>query len=123
MTFSVPAVALAVAMVALSLPGPAQAGCLAGSGASCLASEGVPARPAALVQMALSTTSAPSAQVAVGAVLPRGKYSLILDAGYYGLPSPSAGWVYMRVGQDAYRVDWQSHQVLERVTDQAAANF
>ena len=123
MTFSVPAVALAVAMVALSLPGSAQAGCLAGSGASCLASEGVPARPAALVQIALSTTSAPSAQVAVGEVLPRGKYSLILDAGYYGLPPVAQGWVYMRVGQDAFRVDWQSHQVLERVTDEAAANF
>ncbi|EYD74733.1 hypothetical protein Rumeso_03686 [Rubellimicrobium mesophilum DSM 19309] len=73
--------------------------------------------------MALSTTSAPAPLVEVGDVLPRGAYSLILDASYYGLPSASDGWVYMRVGRDAYRVDWQTHQVLERVTDKAAANF
>jgi hypothetical protein len=29
----------------------------------------------------------------------------------------------MRIGQDAFRVDWQTHQVLERVTEKAAANF
>jgi hypothetical protein len=29
----------------------------------------------------------------------------------------------MRIGGDAYRVDWRSHEVLERVTERAAANF
>jgi hypothetical protein len=61
--------------------------------------------------------------VAVGDVLPRGEYSIILDTAYYGLPPVSDGWVYMRVDQNAYRVDWQTHRVLEQVTDQAAANF
>jgi hypothetical protein len=73
--------------------------------------------------MTLSSTSAPTPLVAVGDVLPRGEYSIILDAAYYGLPPVSDGWVYMRVEQDAYRVDWKTHQVLARVTDQAAANF
>ena len=61
--------------------------------------------------------------VGVGELLPRGEYSIILNAEYYGLPPVSDGWVYMRVGGDAYRVDWQTHQVLERVTDEVAANF
>jgi hypothetical protein len=72
---------------------------------------------------AMSSGSAPTAQVDVGAVLPRGEYSIILNADYYGLPPVSDGWVYMRVGGDAYRVDWQTHEVLERVTEQTSANF
>ncbi len=71
----------------------------------------------------MSSASAPTPLAEVGDILPRGQYSLILNAEYYGLPPVSDGWVYMRVGPDALRVDWSSHQVLERVTDQAAANF
>ena len=78
----------------------------------------VPTRPAAM-----SSASTPSPEVGIGEVVPRGEYSIILNADYYGLPPVSDGWVYMRIGQDAYRVDWQSHQVLERVTEEAAANF
>jgi hypothetical protein len=123
-------------LLALSvlLPSAASAGCLTGERiAGCVLSEAVPIRsdrwaPVAqvggpLVQMALSSTSAPTSHVAVGDVLPRGEYSIILDTAYYGLPPVSDGWVYMRVDQDAYRVDWQTHRVLEQVTDQAAANF
>lgn len=84
----------------------------------------VPARPGHVVEAAMtSSASAPTPLVAVGDLLPRGEYSIILNADYYGLPPVSDGWVYMRVGQDAYRVDWRSHQVLERVTDRTAANF
>jgi hypothetical protein len=71
----------------------------------------------------MSTTSAPSSLAAIGDVLPRGRYSVILNSEYYGLPRVSNGWVYMRVGHDAFRVDWTTHQVLERVTEQASANF
>ena len=41
----------------------------------------------------------------MGQILPQGEYSII-NAEYYGLPAVSDGWVYMRVRQDAYRVDW-----------------
>ena len=115
---------LALALASLLQPGAAYAGCLmAGAGAGCLQAQDVPSRPAPLVQLALSSTSAPSPLAAVGDVLPRGAYSLILNAEYYGLPPVSDGWVYLRVGPDAFRVDWSSHQVLERLTEQAAANF
>jgi hypothetical protein len=116
--------ALALALAALLAPGAADAGCLmAGTWASCLQTQDLPSRPAPLVQLALSSASAPSPLAAVGDVLPRGAYSLILNAEYYGLPPVADGWVYLRVGPDAFRVDWHSHQVLERVTDEAAPNF
>jgi hypothetical protein len=84
----------------------------------------VPSRPDHVERVAASSSSsAASPSVQVGDILQRGDYSLILNADYYGLPAVSDGWVYMRVGHDAYRVDWQTHQVLERVTERAAANF
>lgn len=83
----------------------------------------VPSRPEFFEEAAMSSASTPSTLVDVGEVVPRGEYSIILNADYYGLPPVSDGWVYMRIGQDAFRVDWQSHQVLERVTEQTAANF
>jgi hypothetical protein len=98
------------------------------TGATCIRvldslSVSVPSRPARIEQVAASSSSAATPAVDVGTILPRGEYSLILNADYYGLPAVSDGWVYMRVGQDAYRVDWQTHEVLERVTDRVAANF
>jgi hypothetical protein len=92
---------------------------------ACSALPQVPARPEAPHNPAgsLSSASEPTPLVQVGDVLPRGEYSLILNADYYGLPPVAEGWVYMRVGLDAFRVDWSSHEVLERVTSEAAANF
>lgn len=117
--------ALALAATISLVPLAASAACsTADSGARCIRAQpegvdlDVPARPATM-----SSASAPTTLVGVGEVVPRGEYSIILNADYYGLPPVSDGWVYMRIGQDAYRVDWQSHQVLERVTEQAAANF
>lgn len=116
-----PAAALALAAVTLLVPAapvPAWAGCsTASTGAGCVS---VPARAS---QGSLSSASAPTPAVAVGDVLPRGEYSILLNANYYGLPAVTDGWVYMRVEQDVFRVDWRSQQVLERVTDRAAANF
>lgn len=123
------AAALALAVTSSLFPFPALAGCsTADSGARCIrvlpgAGMEVPSRPEHVVQAAMSSASAPSTLVDVGEVVPRGEHSIILNADYYGLPPVSDGWVYMRIGSDAYRVDWQSHQVLERVTDRAAANF
>jgi hypothetical protein len=121
------AAALALAVTSSFFPVAAQAACsTANSGARCvraLPGSDVPVRPDHISQVAMTSASAPSALVDVGEVVPRGEYSIILNADYYGLPPVSDGWVYMRIGPDAYRVDWQSHQVLERVTDRVAANF
>ena len=57
--------------------------------------------------------------VEIGDTLKRGEYSMLMNSRYYGLPSVSDGWVYMRIEDEIYRVDWRSHEVLEKVTDQA----
>ncbi|WP_296425053.1 hypothetical protein [Yoonia sp.] len=61
--------------------------------------------------------------VEIGDILERGAYSMLMNARYYGLPSVSDGWVYMRIEDDIYRVDWRSHTVLENVTNQASRNW
>jgi hypothetical protein len=111
------AAALALAAATILVPHLARAECsTAASGARCVS---VPAA----AEGVMSSASAPTPVVGVGDVLERGAYSILLNADYYGLPPVSDGWVYMRVGRDVFRVDWRSQQVLERVTDQAAANF
>ncbi len=122
MTPRLAAAALALAAMPALVPALAQAECsTADAGARCIRVLAPEPRPAEVETM--SSASAATPLVGVGEVLPRGEYSIILNADYYGLPPVSDGWVYMRVGQDAYRVDWQTHQVLERVTDEVAANF
>jgi hypothetical protein len=128
MTRSVAVAAFALATSCSLFAVPAFACSTARTGATCIRvldslAVAVPSRPAQIEEIAVSSSSAASPPVEVGAVLERGEYSLILNADYYGLPAVSDGWVYMRVGQEAYRVDWQTHQVLERVTERAAANF
>ena len=61
--------------------------------------------------------------VAIGETLERGQYSMLMNARYYGLPTVSDGWVYMRIEDEIYRVDWRSHKVLERVTHLASRNW
>lgn len=113
------ATALALAAATLVMPGLASAGCsTTGTGARCVSAPVRASAPAVL-----SDASAPSLLVAVGDVLERGEHSILLNAAYYGLPSVADGWVYMRIGPDLYRVDWRSQEVLERVTERAAANF
>jgi hypothetical protein len=124
------AAALALAATTSLFPLTAQAECAtADAGARCIRVlpsdvSHVPSRPDHVLEaVAMSSASAPTALVDVGEVVPRGEYSVILNGDYYGLPPVGDGWVYMRIGPDAYRVDWQTHQVLERVTEEAAANF
>ena len=38
-------------------------------------------------------------------------------------PPVEDGWVYMRIENDVYRVDYATRKVLQRVTDQTSANF
>lgn len=77
--------------------------------------------PGGLVNVALTEAQTP--RITEGDVLKRGAYSILLNAGYYGLPETSDGWVYMRIEDDVFRVDWQSQVVLERVTERTASNF
>jgi hypothetical protein len=107
---------LALLLCLAALPAAAQETCrTASTGAACIL---VPqaARTVALAE-------APETMIREGDVLERGRYSILMNADYYGLPPVADGWVYMRVGSDVYRVDWTSHAVLERVTDRTAANF
>lgn len=59
----------------------------------------------------------------VGDRIPRGTYSILMDRAYYGLPPVADGWVYMHIGDEIFRVDWDSHEVLEKVTWRANDNF
>jgi hypothetical protein len=101
---------IALAVLSASLPTLVQAQCrIAIAGTACVA---------------VPQSSAPKADpVAIGDVLERGEYQMIMNARYYGLPAVSDGWVYMRIEDDIYRVDWRTHTVLEKVTDQASRNW
>ncbi len=61
--------------------------------------------------------------IALGTVIERGQYSMVLNARWYGLPPVKDGWVYYRIAEDVYRVDYRTMEVLERVTDEASANW
>ena len=102
--------AFVAAFVAFTPPSASVAQCLmAVTGANC-------------VSAPKSSTPAPS-PVEIGSYLTRGEHSVMMNAGYYGLPPVSDGWVYMRIDDDVYRVDFGTFQVLERVTDQTNYYF
>ena len=61
--------------------------------------------------------------VAIGEVIPRGKYSMVMDATYYGLPPAQDGWIYYRIEKDVYRVDYRTMTVLERATEETSRNW
>jgi len=74
--------------------------------------------------VAVPQTSAPKPDpVQIGDILERGEHQMLMNARYYGLPAVSDGWVYMRIEDEIYRVDWRTHRVLEKVTDQASRNW
>ncbi|PXW70170.1 hypothetical protein C7964_10253 [Loktanella sp. PT4BL] len=101
---------ISIAVVAVTLPTIGQAKCrIAVAGTACVA-----------IPQPLTPQPGP---VEIGEILERGQYSMIMNARYYGLPTVSDGWVYFRIEDEIYRVDWRSHEVLERVTDQASRNW
>jgi len=101
---------ISVAIIALAVPTFAQAQCrIAVAGTNCVA-----------IPQPLTPVPGP---VEIGEILERGKYSMLMNARYYGLPTVSDGWVYFRIEEEIYRVDWRSHEVLERVTHQASRNW
>lgn len=63
------------------------------------------------------------APVEIGTILPEGEYTMILNSQWYGLPRPKDGWVYFRIVDDVYRVDFATRKVLERATREASANW
>ena len=98
------------AVIAALLPLSANAQCrIAVAGTAC----------AAIPQ---SSTPSPG-PVNIGDVLDRGKYSMLMNARYYGLPNARDGWIYMQIEDEIYRVDYRSHEVLERVTHKASRNW
>jgi hypothetical protein len=101
---------ISIAVLAVTLPTVGHAQCrIAVAGTSCVS-----------IPQPLTPQAGP---VEIGETIERGAYSMIMNARYYGLPTVSDGWVYMRIEDDIYRVDWRSHRVLERVTDQASRNW
>ena len=61
--------------------------------------------------------------VEIGATLPRDTWPTIWETEHYGLPRPDGRWTYVRVEDDLYRVDWQTMEVLERVTHRMRRTF
>jgi len=76
----------------------------------------------ACVAVPQSITEKPD-PVEIGDVLERGQHQILMNARYYGLPTVSDGWVYMRIEDEIYRVDFRTLKVLEKVTDQASRNW
>ena len=93
----------------------ASAACLtANTGAGCASARIIVAPP---------PSELPPGPVEIGDVLPRGEYSMVMNARWYGLPTARDGWVYFKVKDDVYRVDFMSREVLERATAEAGANW
>ena len=61
-----------------------------------------------------------SPQLELGDTLPRGKYQMVLNSRYMGLPRPDEGTVYYRVDHRILRVDMWSLVVLEDMTGTGA---
>jgi len=61
--------------------------------------------------------------IEIGAILPRGQYTMVMNATWYGLPPAKDGWVYFRIEDDVYRVDFETREVLERATAEAGRNW
>ena len=60
-----------------------------------------------------------SAPYEVGDTLPRGKYRVLLNATYHGLPASDGSFWYYRIGRHVLKVDPQSMEVLADVTRKA----
>lgn len=60
-----------------------------------------------------------AAPYAVGEELPRGKYNVLLNTRYHGLPASDGSFWYYQVGRHVFKVDARSNTVLEDVTRDA----
>ncbi len=111
-----------VLIVFAFLPVSVSAQCLtANTGAGCAQAREVvrpPITSAATVERDLGPPP-----VEIGDILEKGRYSMLMNAPWYGLPPAKDGWVYFRIEDDVYRVDFRTREVLERATAEAGRNW
>ena len=104
-----------LALVLSALAGAAEAQCRMAVAGRCLT---VPQSPDAVTRHDRRPDP-----VEVGVALDRSEHVVLNDREYYGLPPVRDGWVYVRIAQELYRVDWESFVVLEKVTHHANENW
>lgn len=101
------------------LPVVSHAQCLtANTGAGCAEARVIVRPPGAQASRTLGPPP-----VEIGAILPKGQYTMLMNATWYGLPPAKDGWVYFRIEDDVYRVDFVTREVLERATAEAGLNW
>lgn len=103
------------ALVLILLAGTADAQCLMAAAGKCVS-----------VPRAERPTSVHDRRpdpVEVGDMLDRAEHAVLNDREYYGLPPVRDGWVYVRIEHELYRVDWDSFEVLAKVTHHANDNW
>ena len=109
----------ALIFISVCLPGVTSAQCLtANTGAGC-SSARVIVKPPSREEIIAQTPS----PIEIGTYLRRGEYSIVMNAPYYGLPPARDGWVYYRIEDDVFRVDYNTLEVLERATAETSANW
>ena len=62
-------------------------------------------------------------RIVVGEILPRGEYVMVMNATFYGLPPVPEGSLYFKVNRRVLRVDAETYEVLEDVTEQLNRRF
>ncbi|SEN66204.1 hypothetical protein [Palleronia pelagia] len=106
---------LATLLLALSA-GPALACTTAGTGAKCVTvDEGLRGGGAGHWQRAPIITTPPP--LAVGVRLDGRDFNALVGTAYLGLPPARDGWVYVRLDDRIYRVDFRTREVLALVRD------
>lgn len=58
-----------------------------------------------------------------GDILPRGRYSMLMNSDYHGLPPSPEGTLYFEVDMKVLLVDMNSFEVLQDVSRDVAATF
>ena len=58
-----------------------------------------------------------------GDILPRGRYSMLMNSDYHGLPPAPEGTLYFNVDMKVLLVDMDSFEVLQDVSRNVAATF
>jgi len=58
-----------------------------------------------------------------GDVLPKGRYSMLMNSAYFGLPPAPEGTLYFEVDLKVLLVDRDSYEILQDVSQDVAATF
>ena len=112
-------VTVAAACLAFVLPAAAEPTCsTAGTGAGCVSALNSGGQAGKRIRVA---PIAP--RFRVGDTLPRGRYSVLLNSEYYGLPPVDGHWRYYRVEGQVLRVRPDTLEILGNATAEANAAF